>query len=112
MVLKLSEADIEEIKALQEMFHDACFNITENHISVEMNLKDVNCQKVDKKVGVYGCILQMYYDKIDVDVILAEQRAEIIHTLHATKEMFEAMCGKGVSFNSETVDKLLVYFTE
>ena len=42
MVLKLSEADIEEIKALKEIFHDACFNITENHISVEMNLKDVN----------------------------------------------------------------------
>lgn len=110
MLLELSEHDLEEIQALKELFDDACFNITDNHISVEMSLKDADCQKVDKNYGVYSCILQMYYDKIDVGAIDIEQRAKIIDTINATKEMFEAMCRDGVSYQTETIDKLLMYF--
>ncbi len=69
MLLELSEYDLEELRALQELFDDACFNITDNHISLEISLNDADYQKVDKKDGVYGCILQMYYDKIDVGVV-------------------------------------------
>ncbi|MBQ9140386.1 MAG: hypothetical protein IJX63_01150 [Lachnospiraceae bacterium] len=110
MLLELSGHDLGEIQALKEMFDDACFHITDNHISVEVSLKDADSQKLDEKYGVYGCILQMYYDKIDIGAITVEQRFHIIDTLNTTKEFFEAMCGTGVSYNSETVDKLLMYF--
>lgn len=110
ILFELSMHDLEEVQALKELFDDACFSITDKHISVEMSLKDADSQKLDEKSGVYGCILQMYYDKINVSAINEEQRIRIIDTLNATKEMFEAMCGKGVSYHSETVEKLLVYF--
>lgn len=110
MLLELSDYDLEEIQALKEMFDDACFNITDNHISLEMSLKDAGSQELDKKCGVYGCILQMYYDKIDVGIINEAQRVRIIDTINATKEFLEAMCGNGVSYHSETFDKLLEYF--
>lgn len=110
MLLELSDYELEEIQALKEMFDNACFSITDNQFSVEMSLEDADSQKLDKKCGVYGCILQMYYDKIDVGSIDEAQQIRIIDILNATKEFFEAMCGNGVSYDSETVDKLLVYF--
>lgn len=77
---------------------------------VEINNDDAEEKISGEKQDIYGCILQMYYDKIDVKSINVEQKTKISNLLNATKEIFEAFCGKGVSFDSQTIDKLLMYF--
>ena len=83
------------------------FDIADDHISVEVNIDDAEAKVSAEKQDIYGCILQMYYDKIDVKVIGVEQRTKISNVLNATKEIFESFCGKGVSFDTQTIDKLL-----
>lgn len=109
MLLQLSEEEIEELQSLQELFDDGDIELGVSEVSFTVDLAHEG-EQLPPKQGVYGFILEMYYNKIPVTEVDVEYRCEIQRMLVATNEFWQSVLRFNGYSGSALLERLVAFF--